>query len=188
MGASSDYGTDYPSGNPSAFPADPSAAPHGTPPPTQRCNELLASSDAGATWASRGLMVEAEVLIAGPLTLIRLADSYLLAPITHAEGPTAAAEEMSTDGGATWAVMPADGPPIDALPAGGSVSFSTGRGGDLAYGSGGVRVFDPSQRRFRPLVHQPKLDLAFWALTNRSDSRVIWLIGVDRGTGGRPSR
>jgi hypothetical protein len=61
-----DLGTDAPSGAP------PTAAPTPTYQEPPVCNRLLASSDGGATWVSRGLTNQAEFTVVGPTSLLRL--------------------------------------------------------------------------------------------------------------------
>jgi hypothetical protein len=141
-------------------------------PPERGCSELLASSDGGASWLSRGSTTYPPTVL-GARTLMRFT-GYLAT-----EDPTLDARramELSTDGGATWSPMPREGPPIDAVPPGGALADGFTRE---------LTVFDPAQGRLRPLAHRPVLlrELGMPAVIGPGG---IWVTGLNRQTG-RPS-
>jgi hypothetical protein len=141
-------------------------------PPRQVCAELLASSDGGASWLSRGAITYPPRIL-GTLTLMRFVGGA--ADPSQAPDPLLAFE-LSTDGGATWSRMPRAGQPIEAVPPGGTLVDGFARE---------LMVFDPAQGLMRQLAHPPALlpDPAMTAVTGPSG---IWVTGRHRETQ-RPS-
>jgi hypothetical protein len=137
-------------------------------PATAQCARLLGSDDAGATWTFRSGLATDGLTVLGPRTLLYL-DLSSLVTATPATGQTYQLQ-LSTDGGLTWRPLPADGPPVSALPPGGTV-YGYGQPGE-------IKVYDPAQERLRPLTAGPDLYGGLDVIPV-GDGRTLWLYGLD---------
>ncbi|GIH02182.1 hypothetical protein Rhe02_02490 [Rhizocola hellebori] len=133
------------------------------------CSELLASSDGGATWLSRG-DVAYPPRVLGPRSLLQF--------VGGAASPAGTSDpwqafELSTDGGSTWRRLPSEGTPIDTMPPGMKVIDGF---------SGELMAFDPEQGRLRRLANQPPLlrSTGFPVTAGPAD---IWVSGLNPSTG-----
>jgi hypothetical protein len=151
-------------------------------PPTigsETCSELLASTDGGTTWQSRGTLPASTFPlwggeVRGPQTLTMPTN-----PLVRRSPPDDTSQQISVDGGTTWAPLRSGTQAIETVPDGGWLVYGylLDVDGQNLTGSQ-VMAVDPASHQARPLRVQPDLRRP----TPQKTTGGLWVSGLDPAT------